>query len=594
IAYRTSQQSEPTHPLLQGKALVGGKAALYVCRNFACRQPITDPADLPALLDPSHKAAPPLTAPEQKVLSGNLYPGAATVQGTAGYAARKIHDATGAGSLANGFGPFGATGLTVSRLGFGTYRVGQREAEHREALLKAIRSGCNLIDTSTNYMDGESEQVVGAVLQQLIRAGEVAREEIIVVSKIGYVQGQNLAQAKTREKSGKPYPDMVKYGDDIWHCIHPEFLADQLTLSLDRLGLATLDVCLLHNPEYFLSHATRLGAGEQRELSTLRDEFYARLQLAFEYCERQVEAGRLRGYGVSSNTSTASPDEPGATSVSRMIEAAKAAAKNVGAAAHHFTVLQCPMNVHESGAALIKNTGPDNGSTLLDEALREGVAVLVNRPLNAMPAQRGGVVRLADVPVPAPEADFETQRQKVALLEEEYRKDLAPAVAHSGQGMLPADFFRWADELNRIRTQVQGLEHWEQIETQMIAPHVNQVLRALSEAFTGTIAEQWEAWRDRYVPELLALLRTLHREASERSRQRAEDLHRTIDPLLPEQRWKATLSQKALWILASTRGVTSVLNGMRTPAYVDDALQILRWEPLSDSRRVYDRCAEKK
>ncbi|OYT21993.1 MAG: hypothetical protein CCU27_16605, partial [Nitrospira sp. UW-LDO-02] len=130
--------------------------------------------------------------------------------------------------------------------------------------------------------------------------------------------------------------------------------------------------------------------------------------------------------------------------------------------------------------------------------------------------------------------------------------------------------------------------------TQMIAPHVNQVLRALSEAFTGTIAEQWETWRDRYVPELLALLRTLHREASERSRLRAEDLHRTIDPLLPEQRRKATLSQKALWVLASTGGVTSVLNGMRTPAYVDDALQILRWEPLSDSRRVYDRCAEKK
>lgn len=48
---------------------------------------------------------------------------------------------------------------------------------------------------------------------------------------------------------------MVKYGDEIWHCLHPEYLEEQLTLSLDRLGLQTLDVCLLHNPEYFLSDA---------------------------------------------------------------------------------------------------------------------------------------------------------------------------------------------------------------------------------------------------------------------------------------------------------------------------------------------------
>jgi aryl-alcohol dehydrogenase-like predicted oxidoreductase len=358
--------------------------------------------------------------------------------------------------------------------------------------------------------------------------------------------------------------------------------------------LATLDVCLLHNPEYFLSHAFRLGGNEPRDLAAVRNEFYARLQRAFEYCETQVQAGRLRGYGVSSNTATSMPDDSGATSLSRMIDAAKMAATKVGATSHHFQVLQCPMNLYESGAALIRNTGADSGRTLLEEAMREGIAVLVNRPLNAMPSLRGGVVRLADVAVQPPEAEFQAQQQKVAALEEEYRNSLAPAVAHSGQGMLPADFFRWADELNRIRTQVQGLEHWEQIEQQMIAPHVNQVLRALAEAFTGTVAEQWEAWRDRYVPELLALLRTLHREASEKSRLRAEELHRTINPLLPDQRRNATLSQKALWVLASTPGVTSVLNGMRSPAYVEDALQILRWEPLRDPRRIYDACAGKK
>lgn len=226
--------------------------------------------------------------------------------------------------------------------------------------------------------------------------------------------------------------------------------------------------------------------------------------------------------------------------------------------------------------------------------MRAGIAVLVNRPLNAMPAQRGGVVRLADVSVPAVEATFDEQRQKVATLEEEYRTRLAPAVAHSGQGMVPSDFFRWADELNRIRTQIQGLEHWEQIEQHMIAPHVNQVLRALAEAFTGTVAEQWESWRDRYVPELLALLRSLQREAAERSRLRTEDLHRTLNPLLPEARRAATLSQKCLWVLRSTAGVTSVLVGMRSPAYVDDALQMLRWDALSHPQPVYETCAGKK
>ncbi|MCE3222964.1 MAG: uncharacterized protein K0S58_1144 [Nitrospira sp.] len=594
IAYRDPQQPETSHPLLQGKTLIDGRAALYVCRNFACRQPITDPAELPALLNSQQAAQPSPTASEQKVLGGTLLSGAATIQGTAAYAARKIHEASAAGSLAKGFGPFGATGLTVSRLGFGTYRIGQRDGEQRDALTKALRMGCNLIDTSTNYMDGESEQLVGSVLQQLISAGEVTREEIIVVSKIGYVQGQNLTQAQAREKAGKPYLDMVKYGEDIWHCIHPEFLADQLTQSLDRLGLATLDICLLHNPEYFLSHATRLGSTDAPDLPALRDQFYARIQLAFEYFETQVQAGRIRAYGLSSNTATAPPSDSSATSLSRMVAAAKAAAKKIGALAHHFAVLQCPMNLYESGAARIPNTGANERYTLMEEAMREGTAVLVNRPLNAMPAQRGGVVRLADVTVQSATVEFDQQRQKVATLEEEYRTALAPSVPHSGQGIAPSDFFRWADELGRIRSQVQGLEHWEQVEQQMIAPHVNQVMRALSEAFTGAVAEQWETWRDRYVPELLALLKALQAEAAERSRMRSEDMHRLLNPLLPEAKRKASLSQKALWILASTPGVTAVLNGMRSPAYVDDALEILRWDPLPDPRRIYDLCAAKK
>jgi uncharacterized protein YyaL (SSP411 family) len=37
-------------PLLEGRGPVNGKAAAYVCENMACKQPVTDPAELEALL----------------------------------------------------------------------------------------------------------------------------------------------------------------------------------------------------------------------------------------------------------------------------------------------------------------------------------------------------------------------------------------------------------------------------------------------------------------------------------------------------------------------------------------------------------------
>src|SRR6185436_3690641 len=344
-------------------------------------------------------------------VSGSVVPGAAAPARTRAFAERD------AAARAGAYGPLGRTGLTVCRLGFGGYRVNDGTPVHRSALEQALAGGVNLVDTSTNYTDGGSERLIGQVLGEAIGRGRIAREEIVVVSKVGYVQGENMALAQEREAGGRPFPEMVRYQPDCWHCVHPAFLEDQLTRSLDRLGLRTLDVCLLHNPEYFLSDAAHAGGAS---LDETRDEFYRRLTEAFRFLEQRVAAGVLGWYGVSSNTVAHPVDDPEATSLARMLAAARAA----GGPEHHFGVLQLPMNLFEAGALLESNSPPDAPAAERRSALAlastEGIGVLVNRPLNAVVGR--GMVRLADFPA-APAGSVDRQLEKVRTLEAEYRRE---------------------------------------------------------------------------------------------------------------------------------------------------------------------------
>ena len=546
--------AEKVLPLTAGKTQVLGQAALYVCRNFACSAPIVDPGALDAAL-----AAVP-RASAAKSIARSARPGRATAEGTARSSSRLAPEA---------HHRLGNTELTVSGIGFGGYRVDDVHPEQRAALELALRSGLNVIDTASNYADGRSERLVGEVLETLIDKGEIQREGVLVVSKVGYVQGQNQKLAAARKSLGKPFPEMVEYGEGLWHCIHPDWLEDQLTRSLERLGLETLDVLLLHNPEYFLADAAKRGQGS---LVDARAEFYRRVQQSFAHLEREVARGRIAYYGVSSNTAIGNADARDTTDFDRMLAAAEAAAPG----AHHFRVLQVPLNLLESNAVFGGNGAP----SVLTQAARSGVALFANRPLNAI--RGGSILRLADPVFPEKSQKFELVRTNLLALEREFRETIAPSI-ELGRGLEPDDLFAWGDRILEIEPRVQSLVQWEEIENHVIAPELGKVLRALDGALSGELAEQFRDFRGRYLRDLEGLFLAMRSKAAERSASRLRSLRSALEPHLDARVRSEPLSRQALSVLRSLPGVNCVLLGARAPAYVEDALAALALPQSSDA-----------
>jgi aryl-alcohol dehydrogenase-like predicted oxidoreductase len=258
--------------------------------------------------------------------------------------------------------------MELSSIGLGTY-LGDPGPEmdegYRDSARAFARAGGTVFDTAANYRMGRSERALGQVFQDL------ARESLFVSTKAGYLPMADGVRAEgprdwfQRVLAG---PGVLAPEDvvDGCHALTPRYLAHQLGVSLEALGVARVDLFHLHNPEH---QRPALGPGKFREV----------MRKAFQACEELALQGRIGAYGCATwNGFRVPPGAPDHLSLEELLEDALAA----GGKGHHFRWIQLPLNL-ALPEAFTQATQPFRGEMLtpLEAARAAGLQVQVSASL---------------------------------------------------------------------------------------------------------------------------------------------------------------------------------------------------------------------
>jgi aryl-alcohol dehydrogenase-like predicted oxidoreductase len=282
--------------------------------------------------------------------------GRATVEGTRRYAERFT------GRLAAGHFRELEDGAWLSTLGLGTYlgpEDGVTDVLYQDAILRSLELGVNVIDTAVNYRHQRSERAIRTGLATAIARGVVARDEVVVATKGGFISFDGAVPRDPRAYFAATYVDtgIIKPGEVARgaHCMSPRYLRDQIDRSRANLGLETLDVYYLHNPETQLDEIARA-------------EFLIRIRAALEALEAAVSAGHIARYGTATWTGfCADPGAPDYLSLAELVSAAR----DVGGQDHHFRVIQLPYNLGMTEAFTRANQRVNDRMVPVLEAARQ-------------------------------------------------------------------------------------------------------------------------------------------------------------------------------------------------------------------------------
>lgn len=295
--------------------------------------------------------------------------GSATAAGTARYRDRQ-GDRVAAGHFREAPG---LDGVLVSSIGLGSYLgadTDEDDARYRAATRRVLAGGVNVLDAAVNYRSQRSERALGRGLADAVAEGVVQRDEVLVATKGGFLSFDGRPPADPAADFERRYvkPGIAKAEDMVGGChiMTPRYLRHEIETSRRNLGVETIDLYYVHNPETQLpvvGHA----------------EFERRLTAAFAALEQTVADGHIRAYGTATwNGYRQRPENRDYLSLERVVACARAA----GGERHHLRAVQLPYSLAMPEALALENQ-PVGGepASLLVAAAHFGLTVVASAPI---------------------------------------------------------------------------------------------------------------------------------------------------------------------------------------------------------------------
>lgn len=279
--------------------------------------------------------------------------------------------------------------FTMSKIGCGTYLGLPNETVDKmyiESIKKSVTLGVNFLDTAINYRGMRSEVLLGKAVKELIEDNVVARNEIIIATKGGFIpadyrKSQDLDETyvknhknKIREfflnhicKESNLKKEQISDALGAGNSSHKDFISWCFEESRKNLNLETIDIYYLHNPSNYLKYI-----GEEK--------FYNDLLETFKYLEKQIEKGSLKSYGFATSSGFLIDEKNEAhLSLSKILETARIA----GGENHNFKFIQLPFNKNKKDASVLKNQIiGTNSLTILEAAEKLDISVITNISLD--------------------------------------------------------------------------------------------------------------------------------------------------------------------------------------------------------------------